>query len=163
MKFDIKKLDAKKLIISIVLCQMAGIAGSLFTMPKIQTWYSSLAKPWFSPPNWLFGPAWTALYALMGIALYLVWQKGVKTQNEKYAVGIFGIQLGLNALWSFLFFGMESLFFGFACIAAMWLAIAATIWKFYVIDKKAAYALVPYIAWVSFAAILNYAVWMLNP
>jgi tryptophan-rich sensory protein len=156
------KINYRKLVIAIFVCMLAGFVGSVATSPKITTWYSSLVKPWFAPPNWLFGPAWTTLYVLMGIALYLVWQKGLKTQNGKYAVYLFGFQLGLNALWSFLFFGLESPFFGLVGIAALWFAIVATIWEFYMVEKKAAYLLVPYLAWVSFASLLNYAIWALN-
>ena len=163
MKKNALKIGWKKLIASVAVCQLAGIAGSLFTYPKISTWYATLNKPAFAPPNWVFGPVWISLFTLMGIALYLVWQKGVRSQNERYAVYAFGLQLGLNALWSFLFFGLQSPFYGFVGILLMWLAIAATMWEFRHIDRRAACLLVPYIAWVSFAALVNYAVWLLNP
>jgi tryptophan-rich sensory protein len=156
------KLNLAKFIISIVICQLAGVLGSLFTIPKIPGWYASLNKPAFAPPSWVFGPVWVALYILMGISLYLVWNRGIKGKGEKMAVYLFGVQLALNALWSFLFFGLESPFYGLAGIVLMWLAILATMWKFYVIDRRAAFLLVPYIAWVSLAALLNYSVWALN-
>jgi tryptophan-rich sensory protein len=157
MKADIKKLSA-----SVIVCLLAGMIGSIFTMPKILTWYATLAKPEFAPPNWVFGPVWTTLFVLMGISLYLIWNKGAKDKNVKMAIYVFAVQLALNILWSFLFFGLESPFYGFVGIAVLWAAIAATMWKFYGIDKKAAYLLMPYIAWVSFASLVNYAVWMLN-
>jgi len=157
-----KKIDLKKLLISIAICQFAGVLGSLFTMPRIPTWYATLAKPAFAPPNWVFGPVWTTLFILMGISLYLIWEKGLKSHNEVMAVYTFILQLALNILWSFLFFGLQSPLYGFIGIVVLWLAIAATIWQFHDLDARAAYLLVPYILWVSFAALLNYSVWMLN-
>ena len=147
-----------KLIIAILICQAAGIIGSLFTFQSIPTWYATLNKPSFSPPNWLFGPAWITLYTLMGISLYLVWEKGF----SRKALYAFSIQLVLNALWSVIFFGFKLLSYAFAEIIVLWISIAFTIFAFYKISKKAAYILIPYIAWVSIASILNYYVWILN-
>ena len=154
------KIGYLKLLASVILCQAAGLVGSVFTFPSIPTWYATLVKPWFTPPNWVFGPAWTTLFLLMGISLYLVWQKGLA--KNKAAISLFGAQLGLNVLWSVLFFGLQSPFLAFAEIIVLWIFILLTIIKFYKIDRKAAYMLVPYIAWVTFAASLNYFVWMLN-
>jgi tryptophan-rich sensory protein len=151
-----------KLAVSLVLCFLAGAIGSVFTYPSIPTWYASLNKPFFTPPSWLFGPAWTTLYILMGLSLYLVWQKGTKGKEAKQALYLFAAQLALNALWSFLFFGLQSPLYGFIGIIPLWLFILLTIWKFWNIDRNAALLLVPYIAWVSFAATLNFAVWLLN-
>lgn len=151
-----------KIIIAIVVCQMAGILGTFFTAPAIDTWYATLAKPDFSPPNWLFAPAWTLLYTLMGISVYLVWQKGVAKKEVRAALVFFGIQLALNALWSPLFFGLKNLGLAFAEIILMWGFILATIIKFYRLDRRAAYFLLPYLAWVSFASLLNYSLWKLN-
>ena len=122
----------------------------------------SLCAGYVAPPNWIFAPVWTALYVLMGIALYLIWKKGLKSHNEMMAVYVFTLQLALNILWSFLFFGLQSPFYGFVGIVILWLAIAATMWHFHDLDARAGYLLIPYIAWVSFAAILNFAIWMLN-
>jgi benzodiazapine receptor len=154
------KVKIGRLVLSILACQAAGALGSAFTMPAITTWYASLAKPWFTPPNWLFGPVWLALYTLMGVSLYIVREKGGRKNAQ--AVYIFCGQLGLNMLWSVLFFGLRSPLLGMACIAALWAAIAATIYKFYPIDRRAAMLMVPYIAWVTIAAALNYYVLVLN-
>jgi len=151
-----------KIIFAIVICQLAGAIGSVFTFSSIPTWYASLQKPAFSPPNWLFGPAWLTLYTLMGVSLYLVWQKGLKNKKVKHAVTVFAIQLVLNALWSIIFFGLRLPFIAFIEILLLWVAIAYTILSFYRISRNAAYLLVPYILWVSFAAILNYSIWILN-
>jgi len=149
-----------KIIIAILICQLAGAIGSIFTMSSIPTWYATLNKPWFSPPNWVFGPVWVTLFTLMGISLYFVWDKGAK--NVRTPLTIFGIQLVLNVVWSFLFFGLLSPFYGFIEIILLWIAILATIISFYKVSKKAAYLLIPYIVWVSIAASLNYFILVLN-
>ncbi len=151
-----------RLITAILIANLAGIIGSLFTVTGPGSWYASLIKPTFSPPNYLFGPVWTALYILMGISLYLVWLESLAGKNVKVPVIIFGIQLFLNALWSFLFFGLQSPFLGFIEILVLWGAIAGTIVLFYRVNRTAAYLLVPYILWVSFATLLTYAIWNLN-
>ena len=144
-----------KLIFSIGICLGAGVLGSFFTISSIPTWYVTLNKPFFSPPNWVFGPVWTMLYILMGYSLYLVWKK-------KKVPSIFWIQLILNASWSIIFFGMKSPSLALINIAVLWIAIVLTIKSFYKINKLAAYLLYPYLAWVSFASILNYSIWILN-
>ena len=145
-----------------LLCLTAGAIGSAFTFPAIPGWYASLSKPSFNPPDWVFGPVWTALYVLMGIAAYLVYRAGAGKKGVRAALAAFGVQLCLNVLWSLLFFGLRSPLYGLICIAALWLAIAATIIKFYGISKAAGLLLVPYMLWVSFAGLLNYYVWILN-
>ncbi|PIT85824.1 TspO protein [Candidatus Micrarchaeota archaeon CG10_big_fil_rev_8_21_14_0_10_59_7] len=155
-----KKDDVKKLVLSLGACFAAAAIGSFFTMPSIATWYASLAKPAFAPPNWMFAPAWTLLYAMMGIALFLVWREAAK---KGAAMTAFGGQLFLNALWSAAFFGAHSPFFGFVVIVLLWLTILDTIIEFRKISEAAAWLLVPYFFWVSFAACLNYSIWMLNP
>ena len=149
-----------KLIISLIIPFIASLIGSLFTSSAIPSWYSALNKPFFSPPNWIFAPAWTALYLLMGISLYLVWIN--KSKLKKKAVSIFGIQLGLNALWSIIFFGLHAPLFAFIEIILLWLSILFTIIYFYRINKTSAYLLIPYIIWVSFAAVLNFSIFFLN-
>jgi translocator protein len=149
-----------KLVISIGASLAAGALGSFFTANAIPDWYQWLAKPAFNPPNWVFGPVWTALYIMMGIAFYLVWTSKDFTRQ---AAVLFGTQLFLNFLWSILFFGLQSPQMAFAGIVVLWIAIALTMHEFYGIKKKAAYLLIPYILWVSFAAVLNYSIWMLNP
>ena len=156
-------MEIKKLVFAVVVCQLAGVLGSLFTSPQIPTWYASLQKPIFSPPNWLFAPVWIILFALMGISAYLVWNKGLENREVKISLLIFGIQLALNVLWSFLFFGLRSPFYAFFEIIVLWAAIALTILSFSKISKSAGLLLLPYLLWVSFAMILNYYIWELNP
>jgi len=154
------KSKVLRLAACIVLCELAGLIGAVFTTPAIPTWYASLAKPAFSPPNWLFAPVWTALFALMGVSLYLAWSKGLT--KSRMAAAAFAIQFALNIGWSFLFFGLKSPLYAFAEIVMLWVSIAATIALFWKLDRRAALMLVPYICWVSFASLLNYAVWTLN-
>jgi tryptophan-rich sensory protein len=157
-----KNVNISKLLASILLCQFAGVIGSVFTASSLDNWYLLLEKPSFNPPSWVFFPVWTALYTLMGISLYLVWEKGLQKPEVKKGIFIFGIQLGLNSLWSFLFFGLKSPYYAFIEIILLWLAIFLTILQFRKISKTASYLLLPYIIWVSFAAVLNYYIWILN-
>jgi len=156
-------IDWKKLIAAIIICQMAGVIGAVFTMPNIPIWYNALTKPDFAPPGSFIGTVWITLFTLMGISLYLVWQKGMKKENVRNAVTAFGTQLVLNMAWSFLFFGLKSPFYGLIGIFAMLIAIAYTMTKFWSVSKTATYLLVPYIAWVAFAGYLNFLIWQLNP
>ncbi len=159
-----------KLIIAIVVSELAGIIGSVFTTPSIAGWYAGIVKPALNPPAWVFGPVWTTLFALIGIAAFLVWKKGLDRRDVKIALGIFLGQLVLNTLWSIIFFGSTSLTInglnniGIALIEIvfLWLAILATIISFAKISKPAAWLLVPYILWVSFAMYLNYAIYISN-
>jgi len=156
------KINYWKLVASIVICQLAGIIGSFFTVSSVNTWYVELAKPSFNPPSWVFSPVWITLFVLMGISLYLVWDKGIKSKQSKIAITIFGVQLALNTLWSILFFGLKSPLSAFVEIVFLWIAILLTIIYFYKISKPAAYLLIPYILWVSFAAVLNFSLFYLN-
>ena len=150
-----------KLIVSILLAQSAGLIGSLFTFSAISTWYVLLNKPTFSPPNWLFGPVWTILYTLIGISFYKIW---INNKNkDSYALRFFLFHLFLNAIWSIIFFGMKNLGLALFEIVIMWSTIVYMIVKFKKIDKWASYLLIPYLLWVSFAAILNFSIWKLNP
>lgn len=151
-----------QVIIAILISEAAGIIGSVFTSPSIPTWYAGIIKPTFSPPNWVFGPVWTTLFALMGIASYIVWKKGFERREVRIALGMFALQLILNVTWSLIFFGLQNPALAFLEIIALWLAIALTIVSFYRINKNAAYLLIPYILWVSFAMFLNYTIWSLN-
>ncbi len=159
-----------KLIIAVVVSELAGIIGSVFTTPSIAgpstgsglSWYAGIVKPALNPPAWVFGPVWTTLFALMGIAAFLVWKKGLDRRDVKIALGIFLGQLVLNTLWSIIFFGLHSPGGAFIEIMFLWLAILATIIAFYKISKLATWLLVPYILWVSFAVYLSYVIWMLN-
>ncbi|MEO0113915.1 MAG: TspO/MBR family protein [candidate division WOR-3 bacterium] len=157
-----KSITILKLVGSIIICQLAGVIGSIFTTRSIPTWYASLKKPIFNPPNWLFGPVWTGLFLLMGIAVFLVWQKGMSFPQLKPALIVFGIQLVFNILWSILFFGLRSPFIAFIEIIILWVLILVTVLFFYPISKTAGLLLFPYLLWVSFAAILNFVLWRLN-
>lgn len=152
-------VDWKKLVVSIAICQLAGVVGSVFTFSAISTWYATLTKPSWNPPRWVFGPAWTLLYTLMGIALYRVSQKS----RTREALFWFYLQLFFNAIWSIIFFGQENISGAFGEILVLLTLIGVVIVKFYRIDRFAAYLLVPYLAWVSFATYLTYTIWMLNP
>jgi benzodiazapine receptor len=151
-----------KLVASLVLCLLAGFVGSIATTPKIDGWYASLNKPSFSPPNWIFAPVWTFLFVLMGIALYLVWKKGLAAKGVKVALAVFFLQLVLNMLWSFAFFGAQSPLAGLVVIFVLWMAIAGTMALFAPLSRGAALLLLPYILWVSFAEILNMRIYFLN-
>lgn len=148
-----------KLVLSIVIVFAAAAVGSLFTFNEIPNWYASLNTTPLTPPNWVFGPVWTILYILMAIALYLVW---TNKQLSSAALTAFFVQLFLNSLWSIIFFGQHSLFWAFIEIIVLWLAIIYTIVKFYDINKTAAYLMVPYVFWVTFAGALNFATYLAN-
>jgi benzodiazapine receptor len=150
-----------ELVVSIFICLLAGVLGAIFTTSAIPTWYAALKKPFFSPPNWLFGPVWTLLYLMMGVSLYLVWISPPKAHKTK-TLSLFGIQLFLNFLWSFLFFGMRSPLLAFAGIIALWVFILLTILSFRKISRTASLLLLPYLFWVTFAAILNFSIVLLN-
>lgn len=156
-----------KLIIAVVVAEFAGIIGSFFTTPSISMWYAGIIKPALNPPSWIFGPVWTTLFVLMGISAWLVWKRldsrfHENDRNIKIALGIFIGQLVLNTLWSIIFFGLHSPGGALIEIVFLWLAILTTIIAFAKISKPAAWLLVPYILWVSFAGYLNYSIWQLN-
>lgn len=159
---DRKLRYAFKLIISIVACQCAGLIGSAFTTPAIPTWYAALEKPSFTPPNWLFAPAWITLYILMGISASIVWRRGLDDTRIRTALITFLIQLVFNVLWSVVFFGLESPLYGVIVIVILWIAIMLTIVKFFRISTLSGILLLPYIGWVTFAATLNISVFILN-
>ena len=144
------------------ICVVLGAAGGLITAPRIQTWYTTLEKPGFTPPNWVFGPVWTILYALQGVAAWLIWRAGLDRRIVRIALGLFATQFVLNIAWSPAFFGLESPILGLAVIVPLWFAIVATMAAFSRVDRRAAALLVPYLAWVTFATALNYAIWTLN-
>ncbi len=150
-----------KLIISLIIPQLAGGLGSYFTIGSVRDWYPVLVKPALNPPAWIFGPVWTTLFLLMGYALYLVW-KDDSGKSKRLAYSAFGIQMVLNALWSIIFFGLHSPGGALVEMVFLWLAILTTIIAFAKISKPAAWLLVPYILWVSFAGYLNYSIWQLN-
>jgi len=151
-----------KLIIALIICQLAGLVGSMFTSPSLYTWYVYLEKPSFTPPNWLFSPVWVILFVFMGIVLYLLWKNFLKERAVRVALVWFGGQLGLNILWSIIFFGLKTPFLAWLEILLLWVAILVTIIKAIKVSKVAAVLLVPYFGWVSFAAVLNFYIWALN-
>lgn len=158
----IKAIDIIRLAISIGVCLAAGFIGSIFTTASIPTWYTTLEKPSFNPPNWLFGPVWTILFILMGISAFLVWRVGLGEPNVKVALIIFIIQLILNAFWSVAFFGLRSPIAGLIVIIILWIAILLTILSSAKVSITAGILLIPYILWVSFASILNATIYVLN-
>ncbi|MES2623563.1 MAG: TspO/MBR family protein [Patescibacteria group bacterium] len=151
-----------KLVITIAVAEAAGLIGTVFTTPSIPTWYADLIKPRLSPPNWVFGPVWTTLFVLMGVAAFIIWKKGIERKDVKIGLGIWIGQLVLNTFWSIIFFGMHNAGGALIEICILWLAILATIISFGKMSKTAAWLLIPYIAWVSFAMYLTYSIWVLN-
>ena len=149
------------LAISIVICFGAAWVGSLLTTPSIAGWYAALRKPPWTPPNWLFGPVWSALYLSMAIAAWLVWRK-LEVPGAKLALLLFAVQLALNVSWSAIFFAVHRPDFAFAEIILLWLAILATLVVFWPMSRAAAWLMAPYLLWVAFAAALNHAIWRLN-
>ncbi|MDQ3017903.1 MAG: tryptophan-rich sensory protein [Bacteroidota bacterium] len=151
-----------KLIIAILICEGTGILSGFLSNSGRGTWFDSLVKPEWNPPSYLFGPVWTFLYLLMGISLWLIWKSQAPESQKKIAMWLFAVQLFLNFWWSMIFFKFHSIGLAFAEIIMLWVLILFTIISFSKISKPAAWLLVPYIAWVSFASILNYTIWMLN-
>lgn len=151
-----------KLIFSIAVCQSAGLIGTVFTVSSIENWYNLLNQPSLRPPNWLFGPVWTTLYTLMGISLYWILIKETKKKEVREALKLFTVHLVFNATWSIVFFGMQNLPLSLINIAILWILIVMVMIRFYKIDKKASLILIPYLAWVSFASILNFSIFLLN-
>jgi translocator protein len=151
-----------KLIIALAIPLIIGLAGGAFTSAEIPNWYAKLNKPSWQPPNWLFGPVWTTLYILMGVALFLIWKSGARQTLKQSAIILFAIQLTLNFFWSLIFFNQHQIGWALAEIIVLWIFILLTIFSFGKINKAAAWLLVPYISWVSFATILNYNIWKLN-
>jgi tryptophan-rich sensory protein len=160
-----KTISARELpilILCIAICQLAGALGSLFTSSSITTWYPILIKPWFTPPGGIIAIVWIFLFTLMGLSFFLIWRQGTNGADQKRAIAVFLIQLIANVLWSWAFFGLQSPLAGMVVIAVLWLLILQSIIRFWPISRNAALLLVPYILWVSFAAFLNYTIWMLN-
>ena len=157
-----EKSELFHLILSIVICQMAGIIGSIITASSMASWYPALVKPSFTPPGSYIGLIWIVLFTLMGISLFLIWRETPGNPAAKIALYFFAAQLIVNVLWNVAFFGMRSQASGFIVIIVLWILILITIVKFWPINKTAALLLIPYIVWVSVAAYLNYLLWILN-
>ena len=152
--------QALALGLSFLLCFLAAGLGSLFTMASLGSWYAGLAKPSWNPPSWLFGPVWTVLYAMMAVAGWLVWRRGGAA--SQLALRCFAGQLVMNVSWSAVFFGLQLPGLAFIEILALWVAIAATLVTSWKVSRAAGFLLAPYLLWVSFAAVLNFAIWRLN-
>lgn len=149
-------------VISILVCLGAGWLGSLFTTPAIPIWYAALKKPFFTPPSWLFAPVWSFLYICMGVACAMIWQMNIAKKNVRDALEMFGVQLMFNIFWSIVFFGMHSIAGGLIVIILLWGTLLLTIRRFYQLSNPAGALLIPYILWVSFATVLNAAIWIIN-
>lgn len=157
-------VDRRDLIgaaIAALLVNLVGASGVVFTTPESE-WFQSLTLPWFYPPTWAFGVVWTLLFTLIGVAAYLVYRTGVDRSDVRLALGLFGLQMIVNVAWSPAFFELQAPGLALWVIGLLWLLIVATIWAFQRVDRRAAGLLVPYLAWVSFAAVLNGSIWLLN-
>ena len=152
-----------RIIYCVAICLVVGYLSSITTQSSINTWYPTLIKPVFNPPNWLFAPVWTLLFIMMGIAAGMIWNH-LENQRElvKKALLFFTVQLLLNALWSYLFFGLNNVLLALIEVILLWLVIYETFHIFKKIDKKAAYLYIPYLIWVAFAAVLNGSIYYLN-
>lgn len=151
-----------KFIVAVAIPLIVGGASGFFTVTDVDSWYQTINKPVWNPPNWIFGPVWTTLYVLMGIALFIIWKSDTSTELKKIAFVLFAIQLVFNFFWSFIFFNQHLVGWALIEMTVLWVFILLTIFSFAQVDKIAAWLLVPYISWVSFALILNYTIWKLN-
>ena len=151
-----------KLFISILIPLLVGAVAGLFTSSGVKGWYALANKPWFNPPDWIFAPVWTGLYIMMGIAFFLIWRAAADKKIKQTAMILFVVQLVINFFWSFIFFKLQQPGWAFAEIILMWVTILLTILSFGKISSTAAWLMVPYICWVSFALVLNYSIWKLN-
>ena len=154
-------VQAVGLVVAILICFAAAGLGSLVTTPQIPNWYADLAKPAWTPPGWIFGPVWTVLYILMGVAAWRIWYR-FRWRGARVPLTLFGIQLVLNALWTPAFFGLQSPLLGLVVILLLWAVLTATTIAYGRSDRPAGLMLLPYLAWVSFATILNFELWRLN-
>lgn len=154
--------DTLRLVIALVACQVAGVVGSLFTVRSVGTWYETLNRPSYAPPNAVFGPVWITLYVLMGIAAFLIWRRGLQYPGVRQGLLAFIVQLVFNSGWSIAFFGMRSPLAGLLVIVVLWLEILITMIYFFRVVRTAGYLMLPYFAWVTFAAVLNYGFFALN-
>lgn len=152
-----------KLLISLALPQIAAVSGALFTVTGTGSWYQQINKPSWNPPGWVFGPVWTTLYILMGIAFYLVWKSNASDKLKRPAMTLWVVQLVLNFFWTLIFFGAQEPGWALVEIIGLWIFILLTILAFARIHKTAAWLLVPYLLWVSFATVLTGTIWQLNP
>jgi len=146
----------------IALSLAAGVVGSMFTASAVDVWYPTLVKPALNPPSWVFGPVWTTLYVLMGVAAFRVWRKRAESSRAVYTLWVFVVHLIVNASWSIVFFGMRLPDVAFAVLLLLLVLLIYVMWLFYSADRPAMYLLIPYVMWVCFAGYLNYMIWILN-
>lgn len=149
---------------AIIATEIVGASGSIFTTMGLESWYPALTSPSLAPPNWVFAPVWSTLFALMGVAVWRIWRRtsGDRSGSARVALLVFAIHFVVNIAWSGVFFGLQSLLWGLIVIGLLWVVIVLTMWAFARVDRPAALLLVPYLGWVTFAAYLNYAFWALN-
>jgi len=157
-----KTKDVLGVAVSVFVCLLAGALGSFYTTPAIPVWYAGLNKPFFTPPSWLFAPVWTTLYIMMGVSAYIIWKKRKESIEAAKGLVIFAGQLFLNAMWSVVFFGYKDIFFALLVIIFLWALILMCMIQFNKLSRNAMLLLIPYIVWVSFATLLNAAIWLLN-
>lgn len=155
------KSNPFKFVVSLGLCFFVAFLGGMATAPAVSSWYQTINKPVWNPPSWIFGPVWTVLYLLMAISFFLIWKKGV-TKKTKKPLTLFLVQLILNLIWSFIFFGIGNFWLAYAELIVLWVFILATIQSFWKISSTAGWLLIPYILWVSFAGVLNLTIALLN-
>ncbi|MFD2826363.1 TspO/MBR family protein [Leeuwenhoekiella polynyae] len=153
---------ALRILIPVTICLIVGFLSAIATQSSVDVWYINLEKPFFTPPNWLFGPIWTLLYILMGVAAGMVWNKGFYHKWVKTALYHFGFQLILNASWSIFFFGLKLILPALIIILALIILLLFTFKWFKVVNPSAATLLIPYIIWVAYATALNFEIWRLN-
>lgn len=156
------KIVWRKFILSELICFASAAIGSIFTFSQITSWYATLNKPFFTPPNVLFAPVWTILYFLQGVSLYLVWKGRIKTRQIRLGLVFFILQLFLNALWSILFFGFHNVGLAILNIVGLWIFIFLSVLSFAKVSKIASWILVPYLLWVSYAGLLTIGIFLLN-
>jgi benzodiazapine receptor len=161
-RINVTRADLIKAPISILASVFIGFAGNVFNFEALATWYPTLLKPFWTPPNEAFFPVWTTLFVLMGIATFFVWRKGFEKREVKIAIGVFVIQFALNLMWSWAFFGLQNILAGLIVIIILWFAILATIIVYAKVTKLGAALLIPYIIWVSIATALNLSIFLLN-
>lgn len=149
-------------LLAVLLCEAVGLMAGWATQTSVLTWYPTLAKPIFTPPDWVFGPVWVSLYALMGIAAFLVWERSTEDRAGQVALVLFVIQLVLNGAWSFAFFGAQSPGLGLVVILVLWGVLAWTVERFFRVRRVAGWLLVPYLLWLTYAVALNFGIWILN-
>jgi len=154
--------EIPKLITALGVTLITGFIGTFFTAEPVTTWYTKLNKPYWTPPDWAFGPIWTIIYILIGIAAYLIWKNGLERKDVKIALLVFALQLILNLLWSVLFFGFKSIYGGLIEIIILWITILINLILFYRISKFAGILFLPYLVWVTIASYLNYFIYILN-